>query len=278
MSFAETGVVCFAVLAFLGPILVFVSAVLIRRRLQHERQKSDIYRVQGLDPPLGTRDPALLWPSVLAKPPESATAISLASARSSSPLDDDDSHIAKRPCSFAASNSSCQSMQQTTASNDFATPRTMACGTFEELHQPATAVIASSPMHHSATGHIPKLDKNSKSGSDGDCQVQPSDVGCSRDQYSLPANTGALAGPAHFSARPQARISTTQVPFVQHVLQAQRGNRLQGHWNASAGDSLGYKVSEQSMTRTQPVQVTDMLPADASLHLEESSRLHPLCA
>lgn len=82
------------------------------RRIQQERQqKSSISRIEGLDPPSGTRDPALLWPSVLATPAASADEVSV--ARSGSQADDGDHHIARRPASVASNHSSLNSASST---------------------------------------------------------------------------------------------------------------------------------------------------------------------
>lgn len=61
----------YAIIAFVLPIGLFVTALLLHRRIQRERRKAleaSSVHVPGLDPPLGSRNPSLLWPTVLSKP------------------------------------------------------------------------------------------------------------------------------------------------------------------------------------------------------------------
>lgn len=85
-----------------------------------------------------------------------------------------------------------------------------------------------------------------------------SDVRSSRDQYSLAGSAAAPAGSEDEDPRSERGVHAQWSPF------SQTGMRC--------------KVHDQITGGRQPVHAAGILPADAALHVEESSRLHALCA
>lgn len=173
-------------------------ALLSRRRIHRERQKSIIYRVEGLDPPLGTRDPALLWPSVVATPAPTADSKHHPVSTPVNSQEADDSVVTKRPLSVASSSSttsSANSMQPGPANSKTAASRTVIRSTFAGLKAPPAAVLAGTHSGHT-------VDKASSS-NNSDCCITLNDVHSGRDQdhrQKLSRPTHALEQPAGCSS------------------------------------------------------------------------------